>query len=42
MLDSLTMMALGAFRFALAGSGYQNFARDVQYRWAAQDRAGPG
>lgn len=40
MLDSLTMMALGAFRFALSASGYQNFAREAQYRWEPQDRVG--
>lgn len=37
---SLTMMALGAFRFGISRQSYQQLAHTARYRWAALDRAG--
>lgn len=34
------MMALGAYRFALATAAYQRFSRSAEQRWSAQPRAG--
>lgn len=34
------MMALGLFRFSMAGANYQTFRRRAQYRWEQVDRIG--
>ena len=33
-----TLMALGAYRFSLDTSAYQQLQRNTQYRWSAQNR----
>ena len=40
MLDSLVMLALGAFRFGISQSGYQSLTRTAAYRWEKLDRLG--
>jgi phage protein U len=40
MLDSLVMLALGAFRFGVSQSGYQSLSRTAAYRWEKLDRLG--
>jgi len=40
MLNSLVMMALGAFRFGMNSADYQTFSRTAGFRWAKQDRLG--
>lgn len=40
MIPSLVMMALGPFRFGVAGSDYQQFSRTAAYRWSKVDRLG--
>jgi phage protein U len=40
MLESLVMMALGAFRFGVNRASYQTFARAAQWRWEKVDRVG--
>ncbi len=35
-----TMMALGAYRFAVDSSAYQQLVRSSQYRWPSQERVG--
>jgi len=37
---SLTMMALGGFRFGVNAASYQRLRRAAEYRWATLDRAG--
>ena len=39
-MADLVMMALGAFRFAMARSDYQTFQRSAAYRWEEVTRAG--
>lgn len=39
-MNSLVMMALGAFRFGVAGADYQSFRRRAAYRWAQVERIG--
>lgn len=39
-IASLTMMALGAFRFGVNRASYQTLTRTSAYRWATLDRAG--
>ena len=39
-MNSLTMMALGLFRFGVAGADYQSFQRRAEYRWSQVDRIG--
>ena len=34
------MMALGAFRFGMAGGAYQTFSRTASYRWSKVNRIG--
>ena len=36
----LVMMALGVFRFGMAGGSYQQFSRTAGYRWQRVDRIG--
>lgn len=36
------MLTLGSFRFSLDTAAYQQLRRSVEYRWAAQARAGRG
>lgn len=40
MIASLTMMALGGFRFGVNTANYQSLQRTAAYRWATLDRAG--
>lgn len=40
MLTSLTMMALGTFRFGVNRASYQSLTRTARYRWAQVARAG--
>ena len=40
MIASLTMMALGGFRFGVNRASYQTLQRTAMYRWATLDRAG--
>jgi phage protein U len=40
MLTSLTMMALGTFRFGVNQASYQSLRRSATYRWAQASRAG--
>lgn len=40
MLQVSVMMALGVFRFGLAGESYQEFSREAAYRWEAVPRHG--
>ena len=40
MIASLTMMALGTFRFGVNRASYQTLTRSSAYRWATLDRAG--
>ncbi|MCB5198608.1 phage tail protein [Loktanella sp. TSTF-M6] len=39
-MNSLVMMALGVFRFGVAGADYQTFRRTAEYRWEQIDRVG--
>ena len=40
MIASLTMMALGTFRFGVNRASYQTLTRTSAWRWATLDRAG--
>lgn len=40
MIASLTMMALGTFRFGVNSANYQTLSRSAAFRWSKQDRAG--
>ena len=40
MLNDLVMMALGVFRFGVAGADYQSLRRKAEWRWASADRLG--
>lgn len=40
MIASLTMMALGTFRFGVNRASYQTLTRTSAWRWATIDRAG--
>lgn len=39
-MNSTVMMALGAYRFALATAAHQNLQRKTEYPWTAQERLG--
>lgn len=39
-MDSLVMMRLGAFKFALSTAAYQSLERETAWRWPTADAAG--